>query len=471
MTKFQKKMLTIAAAGALSAVTALPAMAFENEFHGLFNFNTVFSNYNTGGSGDFSPVGIGHKSKMNNYFEQRLRIQYTAKASDDLKLVTHFEVNSNWGNASKSGNGTSGGLDADSVNLVTKWAYLDFNIGKNFNTKVGIQPYKDTLKGVFIDADLPAVMTTTKLGNYTLGVGFGRYYDSFFTVGGPNRVGDSNTDLFILDNTYAFSKDTKATFSYYFNADYTNRTSAGGSTAGDSEKLLHTFGLGGQTKLAGIDLSGFVAMQAGHQKRANSAGGSANYHGWAANLGAKTKIGPGVARLGGLYVSGTKNADKEHGWQGVLNSGQGPQSVQSFNESGLVILTRNTANSPTATDHYIRRNITNQGLVYLGYDAKLTDKFNLDTGVGFAWVPSSKDPNDFNNANLKDGGRNGSDFMGTEVALTFGYQLYKNLKLQAIGAYMINGGYYKDTVVSNDGVTFKTPDNPYTMRLQARYSF
>ena len=46
MTKFQKQMLTIAAAGALTAVTALPAMAFENEFHGLFNFTAFFSNYN-----------------------------------------------------------------------------------------------------------------------------------------------------------------------------------------------------------------------------------------------------------------------------------------------------------------------------------------------------------------------------------------------------------------------------------------
>ncbi len=464
MTKFQKKMFTIAAAGALSAVTALPAMAFEHEFHGLFNFNTVFSNYNNGSSGNFSPVGIGHKAKMNNYFEQRLRIQYTAKASDDLKLVTHFEVNSNWGKASKTaGNGTSGGLDADSVNLVTKWAYLDFNIGKNFNTKVGIQPYKDTLKGVFIDADLPMVRTTTKLGNYTLGVGYGRYYDDFFIAGGPDRVGDSNTDLFVLDNTYAFNKDTKATFSYYFNADYANRN----ATSGNKAKLLHTFGLGGQTKLADIDLSGFVAMQAGHQKRVTAQGGSENYHGWAANLGAKTKVGPGVARLGGLFVSGDNGDSSQKGWQGVLNSGQGPQSVQSFNESGLVLLTRNTANSPTATDSYIRRIITNQGLIYLGYDAKLTDKFNLDTGVGFSWAPSSADaPRD-----LKVNKRNASDFMGTEIALTAGYQLYKNLKVQAIGAYMINGGYYKNSVLANDGVTVKTPDNPYTMRLQARYSF
>jgi len=79
MTKFQKQMLTIAAAGALTAVTALPALAFENEFHGSFIFNTIFSNYNNGLSGaNFAPRY--HDKKMNNYIEQRVRLQYIAKA-------------------------------------------------------------------------------------------------------------------------------------------------------------------------------------------------------------------------------------------------------------------------------------------------------------------------------------------------------------------------------------------------------
>lgn len=468
MTKFQKKMLTIAAAGALGAVTALPAMAFENEFHGLFNFNTVFSNYNTGASADFKPNALNKNNKTNNYFEQRVRLQYIAKASDDLRLVTHFEINSNWGNANKSGNGTSGGLDADSVNLITKWAFLDFNIGKNFKTKVGIQPYKDTLKGVFIDADLPAVMTTTKLGGYTLGLGFGRYMDSAFTTGSKDRRGDNNADLFIVDNTFAFSKDTKATFSYYFNADYTKELNT--ANAGlDSAKLLHTFGLGGETKLAGIDLSGFMAMQAGHQKNANGLGKSTNYHGWAANVAAKSKLGPGVARVGGLFTSGNNSSDKGHNkaWQGVLNSTSAVTSVQSYNESGLIILTRNTANSPSSTDQYVRRNISNVAVAYLGYDAKLTDKFNLDGGVGFAWAPSSHDAP----VDKGIGQRNNSDFMGTEIGLTAGYQLYKNLKLQAQGAYMINGGYYKGAAADSTTLAPKDPENPYTFRLQARYAF
>lgn len=463
MTKFQKQMLTIAAAGALTAVTALPAMAFENEFHGIFNFNTVFSNYNTGASGDFAPNAYANP-KMNNYFEQRTRLQYVAKASDDLKMVTHFEINNRWGRLASGTGGVSssasqaagsidfGGndLDTDGLNIVTKHAYLDFNIGKSFNTVVGLLPYKDTIKGLFIDADVPALYTTTKLGAYKLGLGFSRFADS---AGGTSttRLGDLNKDLFIMDNTFTFSKDTKAALSYYFYADY--------ATA-NSRTLLNTLGLSGETKLGGIDLSGFVAMQAGHT---NATGGArTSHHGWAANVAAKMNVGPGAARTGLLFTSGDNNSDTGN----AHNNGWVGSGVNSYNESGLMILTRNTGNSPTSTDQYIRRNITNQAVAYLGYDAKLTDKFNLDSVVGFAWVPASVGaPVDGSTGNA-----NSSDFMGTELSVTAGYQLYKNLSLQAKAGYMILGGYYKNSAAKAD-LTATDPENPYTMRLQARYSF
>lgn len=447
MTKFQKQMLTIAAAGALTAVTALPAMAFENEFHGLFNFNGVFSNYNRGVSGNFTPAAYANP-KMNNYMEQRVRIQYIAKASDDLKLVTHFEINNQYGLAKATG--TSGtNIDTDTYNVQVKHAYLDFNVGKSFNTKIGMMPYKDTLKGIFVDADVAAIYTTTKLGAYNLGLGFTRLNDSNFGSA-IARTGDLNKDLFLMDNTFTINKDTKAALSYYFLADY---------TTANQRALVHTLGLSGETKMGGLGLSGFAAMQAGHG--VGALGARTSYHGWAANAAATMAVGSGKARTGFLFTSGDKGTAGHNG--GWANSG-----VQSYNESGLMILTRNTANSPTSTDQYIRRVITNQAVAYMGYDAKLTEKFNLDGAVGFAWVPSSYlAPVDGSKVGTQ---RNSSDFMGTELSMTAGYQLYKNLSLQAKAGYMILGGYYKNSAVKADG-TATDPENPYTMRLQARYSF
>ena len=94
---FKKTVAIATAAGALAAIS-VPAMAFENEFHGLLNFNTTFSNFQDGGSGNFTPAGTKENKQMNNYFEQRARIMYVAKASDDLKMVTQFEINNRFGN-------------------------------------------------------------------------------------------------------------------------------------------------------------------------------------------------------------------------------------------------------------------------------------------------------------------------------------------------------------------------------------
>lgn len=504
MTKFQKQMLTIAAAGALTAVTALPAMAFENEFHGIYNFNTVFSNYNNGGGGDLNfginalPVGVpttaqiaagnfGDKRKMNNYMEQRARIQYIAKASDDLKLVTHFELNSRFGNAADGAD-----LDTDGINIWTKHVYLDFNVGKSFNAKLGLQPYKDTIKGIFIDADTPAVMTTTKLGAYTLGLGFARF-GAEATPGAQTawgtKTGEYNKDLFIMDNTFTVNKDTKMALSYYFLADYAGATTGSGPQSGytgyqnylgqvsqvlynhtnQQAVLLHTLGLSGQTKIGNLNLSGFAAMQAGNQKLMTATNTSRNFHGWAANVAADMKVGSGKAKTGFLFASGN-NSTNDAQYKGWVTT-----SVDSFNESGMMILARNTYNNPTSTDQYIRRDVTNIALLTAGYDAQLTEKFNLNGNVGFAWAPSSADaPFD-----LKTGTRNNSDFMGTELNVEAGYQLYKNLKLQAQAGYMILGGYYKNSALKSGttgaqaltGAYAVDPENPYTMRLQARYAF
>ncbi len=444
-----KKTVAIAtAAGALAAIS-VPAMAFENEFHGLLNFNTTFSNFQDGASGNFNIAGTTEKKMMNNYFEQRVRLQYIAKASDDLKMVTHFEINNRFGNINTVA-GTKGAadisgsdLDTDGLTLVTKHAYLDFNVGKDFNTKLGLMPYKDTIKGLFIDADIPAIMTTTKFGAYTLGVGFSRLLDEAGAAGASTRLGGADRDLFILDNTFAVNKDTKAALSYYYYADY----SATGHTL-DQDILLSTLALSGETKLGGLSLSGFAAMQAGVQKNVVGTS-SGNYHGYAANVAAKMAVGPGTARTAFLFTSGDNNTSA------TSNKAWIPSGVSSYNEGGMMIIARSTANSPTSTDRYIRRNVTNLALLTMGYDANLTDKLYTNGNVGLAWTPASGETT------------HRADFMGAELNVETGYKLYSNLTLKAQAAYMVLGGLYKNTAI---GAT-ATPENPYSMRLHAQYSF
>lgn len=445
MTKFQKQMLTIAAAGALTAVTALPAMALENEFHGMMAVKTYFSNFDGNG------LVLEENSKTNNYTDQRTRIQYTAKASDDLKLVTHFEMNTAWGDAASGGD-----IDTDGNNLVVKHAYLDFNIGKNLNAKVGQQAYKDKFGGLYVDADLPMAYVAYKQGAYTLGLGYSRFNDEVLTVAGDSYRGDIAGDLYAVDNTFALGKDTKVGFSYYLNRDDS------GVAAADVERKINTLGLFGQAKMGALDLSGFVAMQKGFSHTV--AGAKTQYHGWAANVLAKMKLGNGLARTGFLFTSGD-NSDKagsNHAWQ-TLSSNGASSAINSYNESGMMLLVRNTSMGGTSTDVYLRKPITNIALLHAGYNANLSEKLYANGNIGMAWLPASDYEMGYTTSPLT-GANNGSDILGTEVNAEVGYKLYSNLTLKAQAAYVKLGGAYK--LANGDDAA-----DPFTLRLGAHYSF
>ncbi|MGE0156598.1 MAG: hypothetical protein AB7T17_06180 [Geobacter sp.] len=449
MTKFQKQMLTIAAAGALTAVTALPAMALENEFHGMMAVKTYFSNFDGNG------LVLEENSKTNNYTDQRTRIQYTAKASDDLKLVTHFEMNTAWGDAASGGD-----IDTDGNNLVVKHAYLDFNIGKNLNVKAGQQAYKDTLAGLYVDADLPMAYVTYKQGAYSLGLGYSRFNDEELTVAGDSYRGDIAGDLYAIDNTFAINKDTKVGFSYYLNRDDSGPAAAAGGIP--SERKINTLGLFGATKMGALDLSGFVAMQKGFSHEL--AGTKVQYHGWAANVLAKMKLGNGLARTGFLFTSGD-NSDKvgsNHAWQ-TLSSNGASSAINSYNESGMMLLVRNTSMGGTSTDVYLRKPITNIALLHAGYNANLSEKLYANGNIGMAWLPASDYEMGYTTSGAT-GANNGSDILGTEVNAEVGYKLYSNLTLKAQAAYVMLGGAYK---LANG----EDAADPFTLRLGAHYSF
>lgn len=452
--RFNKKMVVLAAAGALSVATALPALALENEFHGMFAFKTFLSNFDGMPAGTSfqnanAKTSMPKKSKAANLAEQRTRIQYTAKASDDLKLVTHFEMNTRFGDAAGGGD-----IDTDGSNFIVKHAYLDFNVGKPLNVKLGQMAYKDTIKGLYVDADLPMILTTTKMGAYTLGLGYSRFNDT-----NAGRLGDAFADLFVLDNTFALSKSTKVALSYYLNADNANAAKS---------KNIHTLGLSGESKIGPATVSGFAAMQAGHQKNFSGTQ-SKQFHGWAANLAAKMAVGPGTAKTGFLFTSGNNSSSNSHdkGWQTLSADGSTTKTgaaQNSYNESGMMLLARNTSMGGTSVDNYLRKPITNIAMYTLGYDSKLTEKAFLNGNVGFAWVPAS-------NPGSAAKATNGSDFLGTEINAELGYKLYTNLTLKAQAAYVILGGAVKGLASDSSSTTSKDPDNPYSARLQASYAF
>ncbi|BCS55667.1 hypothetical protein [Geobacter sp. SVR] len=514
-----KKTVAIAAAASALAAVSVPAMAFENEFHGTSRLRYFLSNYeNANKGGVLLPLTSGairgpntsdttENLKMNNYFEQRTRIFYTAKASDDLKLVTGFEIDSVFGDKAQgattaagstvngstvvgTGRNQGGALESDTVNLETKWVYLDFKIPSTpVQVKAGIQPIKDQLKGVFFDADIAGILTTSKIGAATVNAGYFRGYDqSFF---GTNRpYGMDNLNLGLLEGKFALSKDLNVGAVYYLYDDSRGSVTGVADANGTNTNLgndfqVHVFGVNGDAKLGKLSLSGFAAYQYGIIKQSNA--NSAHLNAYAANVAAKAPIGPGTLRTALLVTSGNGQSDTPanghlKGWvsidQNQNNSWAGNASaVNTYNESGMLLLNRNAAASTGTTDTSIVYNTGNgtnplnaQGvyLATVGYDLNITPKFYTNFNAGAAWAAHTNSLKPVDKATTM---QNATNYMATEINLETGYKMYDNLTASLQAAYVFLGGYYKNSSFYGTQASPKDPENPYTIRTSLIYNF
>lgn len=477
--KLNKKLMIIAAAGALSAATASSALAFENEFHGSYTLKYFLSNYETGGPGFLGYKGntntavFSENRKTSNFFDQRLRLFYTAKANDDLKLVTGFEIDTMFGDkAQGSGARNAGGaMESDAVSLETKWVYLDFKIPSTpVRVKTGIQPVKDAFKGVFLDADLAGVNLAGDFGPATVNVGYFRAYDQtlFTATSGDNTGirGNADLDIIAVSTDVNVNKNLKVGAAYYLYSDNRNA----------SPTKINVFGLNADAKIGKLGLSGFAAMQQGVR---NGAAQHLYYNGYAFNAAAKLPIGPGNLRTAFLYTTGDDGKDGINtGWQGVVqtqdvtNTTVQP-SCNSYNESNMMLMNRAANMEGTQADVNVINSTSfkNQGMILatVGYDATITPKLFINTNVGAAWAAK-------NNATTRISQNNGTNYLGTEINITTGYKLYDNLTASIQAAYLILGGYYDGVAVANPSATplvktGKDPEDPYTARVMLQYAF
>ena len=213
----------------LAAAAATPAMALENQFNGAFTSFYDLSNYSAV-YGQKDPV---KDAPTENYFVQRARLGYIAKASDSVKLVTLFELDYKFlGNSSyANGRNTGGALGADSVNIETKNIYLELN-NPGLKTKIGMQGVYDAFKGTIFSADMAGIQFGHNYNNAGVAAGFFRWNDS----GEAFSLGKKVNDMFMLDAKYNINKDIKVGAAYYFikdnrpNADTVNDNPAFDST-------------------------------------------------------------------------------------------------------------------------------------------------------------------------------------------------------------------------------------------------
>lgn len=463
----------------LAAAVATPAMALENEFHGLFSARYINSNFNRTettdygpGDGTYDPSGKAKNQSSANFVEQRARLQYIAKANADLKLVTHFELDySYWGNSSYTvGRNQGGALGADTVNLETKSIYLDANPVKNVNMKLGMMPNNDAFKGVLFDADMAGALVSSGYNGFTPTIGYFRFNDK-----SRSTLGNNTSDLFMLDGKYEVAKDLKVGAAYYFFRDnqITGSTSVpsalpvsvltGGTpvyapgttfttTTSTNDTKVHALGLNAEYGHGPLSLSGFFLYETGTIKQFDVSA-------FAANAGAKYKVGPGTARAEFLFVSGDdgKSAGKTNAFYSV-------DGEHGYYDNEMALLGRDK--NAYTTDNSIIFNAGNKGQGqiggYLGYDLPVNGKLTTACNIGFAAV--AKD-NAAKPKNPKTGSANQSNYLGTEINAEANYKLMENLTTSFRVAYVMLGDYYKDVAING------TPVNPYDAKLIFKYTF
>ena len=451
--KSSKVMAALVTLG-LTAAVATPAMALENQFSGSFTSFFDVSNYSAAGNDGFkneggvAPAGTKLQDKKNatglqknapteNYFVQRVRLGYTAKASDDVKLVTKFELDYNWYGNNSYGNSRGGGaaLGADGINLETKNLYLDLNVAKGLNAKIGMQGYNDSFKGLIFDADMAGILLTHEYDKASVTAGFFRFNDSNSTT-----IGKNTQDMISLDGKYNISKDIKVGAAYYYI--YDNRAVVAPTTTvtvpDTGPAKVHTLGLNAEGNVGPVAISGFALAQFGDRTAALKA------KGYSLNVGAKMPLSGGTARTELLYAAGGKNA--------LYTPATGEGGA--FYDNEMIILGRDK--NATTIDNAIVFDANNyeQGVIFgsIGYDYPITTKLSGSVNAGFAAV-------------AKGAGPSTSDYLGTELNCEANYKLMPTVTLGARAGYVVLGGYFKNVDAG------KNPDNPYDVKLLAKFAF
>jgi hypothetical protein len=171
----KKRLVMLVAVVAVIAI-ALPALALEFKYGGMYRLRWQSNDNVTDGASAFDD--------NQNYMDQRLRMYFDFVASENLRVVTKWEVDTMWGNGFDKFS-TGGGVGADSINLEMKNAYVDFNIPYTpVRATLGVQGVS-FLTGWIVDDDFSSAKFTARFDPVRVTMGY---------IAGQNNDVTTSTD-------------------------------------------------------------------------------------------------------------------------------------------------------------------------------------------------------------------------------------------------------------------------------------
>jgi hypothetical protein len=309
-------LLILLAVAAVVALTSVPSHAVDFKFGGMFWTKFYADNNMKDANDDLADDTTG--------FYTRMRLYFTATASENLMAVCKLELDEIWGDARTGSTSMDGGSDgrgdgdANAVNggansgLEVKNVYIQFRppnspltfLVGGFGAKLG--------SGILWNDDSNGIAAIGKFDPVNVTVLYSRVNDNTTSISGvtPGTSANSgdNWDLFAANVGFAPTKE----FSGNINGTWLSAGSPDvGATAGmnlDTDLYMLGLDLDFKTNLFSLYFTG--AKDFGSQDTSPS--GSVDFTGWAVMAGGTFNLQPVVLGADFYYASGDKY-DRDEG--------------------------------------------------------------------------------------------------------------------------------------------------------------
>lgn len=372
----------------VGGVAATTASAVENQFGGYWRTRAFIQDEFKQDGNDYARV------------DNRTRLYYTAKFSDNFKFVNKFEFNSNWGDAD------GGDIGADGKTWLVKNSYADFTLGA-VQTKLGIQGGNIARGFIFAD-DFSGIMVSPKFGNVKLDLG----YITEATEDGGGQDFDGGLALARAKVTISDAMSVTPYFVYY---NQSAGTDEDGAAVGDLD--AYYLGADVDMKMDALKAWGTLIYNGGEKMDGDISG-----------FLAAAGVDAGIAHGQAFYATGddgTSGADSD-----AFVSAKGSSYYWS-EILGLGIF--DNANPGGPND-----NITNVAAFNAGVTIKPMDKLTVIADVWYAF--------------LAEDNAAGDDELGLEFDGKVKYKLMDNLTAELVLAYLVVGDAIGDEDVFEGGV-------------------
>jgi hypothetical protein len=484
-----RKGFLIVIAVLLVAALAAPAMA-GMDASGFVRVKSYMSNFYTTAS---NPT-LQQDAPSNAYVEERLRLKFSF-GEENVKAVWFLETDfSAFGDS--AGSATPGAaarnsgaaLGGDKVNLETKNIYIWFKLpNTSLDFTVGLVSQTDGYAGLLYGgADMAGIFMTGKYEPVTYKLGWARLYEN----------SSSKTDdmtLYVAEVNFVPTKDSKMGVNLYLLQDDTGKIAGNlpygsgtvpsniGSSAIPNSKEVYNLGINGTFNAGPVTLTGFAFYNWGTVDfLAPSTESDIDINGYALDLRADMKIGPGKGFIEGIYISGGDNNASEYKSIITLSDvNASPGGNSAFSRTDMMILLANGDAINTAQSFIGSSGVAQsqagpgntspgnggRGMWHIGagYTMPLAKQLTGKFGIGYlaATELQKTDENGTTASSRKKG-----TGMGTEVNANVNYNIMKGLDFGIYGAYAWVGDFFKSSLA---GV--QEPEDLYDLHLRLNYAF